>query len=138
MTKIKGTNVILVKKTKNGTDPFGNPIFKDTEIQIKNVLIAPVSTKDMIDNLNLTGKTAKTRLEKKRRSLEPHSRCCRNKRANVRSAACPALTAESRSERTEIAHSACLTATLHERTQPGSEELIYCPFRLKLNLAPKN
>ena len=58
MAKIKGTNVVLVKKTKNGTDPFGNPIFRDTEIQIKNVLIAPVSTKDIIDNLNLTGKTA--------------------------------------------------------------------------------
>lgn len=58
MTKIKGMTVILIDKIEIGKDPFGQPIYEDKEILVENVLVAPTSTDDVTNQLNLTGKKA--------------------------------------------------------------------------------
>jgi hypothetical protein len=44
--------------TKTGTDPFGNPIYEETDIVVENVLVSPTSTDDIVNQLTLTGKKA--------------------------------------------------------------------------------
>ena len=58
MTQIKGVTVILINKKKIGEDPFGKAIFKDVEIAVENVLIAPTLSDDIVNQHSLTGKTA--------------------------------------------------------------------------------
>lgn len=58
MTKIKGITVILIDKVEIDKDPFGQPIYEDREIPVENVLVAPTSTDDVTNQLNLTGKKA--------------------------------------------------------------------------------
>nr|DAU93284.1 MAG TPA: Minor capsid protein [Caudoviricetes sp.] len=58
MGRIKGITVTLIGKTKNGTDDFGHPIYRDVEIEVQNVLVAPTSSEDIINQMNLTGKKA--------------------------------------------------------------------------------
>lgn len=53
---IKGETVILIEKTENGTDPFGKPIFEETETPVDNVIIGSPSFDDAVNELNLTGK----------------------------------------------------------------------------------
>jgi len=55
---IKGIPVILIDKIESSNDPFGNPIHKDREIIIDNVLVVPTSSDDVINQLNLTGRKA--------------------------------------------------------------------------------
>lgn len=54
--RIHGETVYLVDKTQTGTDPLGAPITADSMIQIDNVLVSPVSSADVIDDVTLTGK----------------------------------------------------------------------------------
>ena len=58
MTKIKGIKVTLVDRVEIDKDPFGHPVYKDKEIQVDNVLVAPVSTDDIVNSLELEGKKA--------------------------------------------------------------------------------
>ena len=58
MAKIKGITVTLIGKTQTGTDPFGKPIYQDSEIPVENVLVSPTSSDDIVNQLNLTGKKA--------------------------------------------------------------------------------
>lgn len=58
MVLIKGIEVILVDKVQDGVDDFNHPIFVDREIKVKNVLVAPSSTDDVTNAVNLTGKKA--------------------------------------------------------------------------------
>lgn len=44
--------------TKTGTDPFGKPIYEETDIDVENVLVSPTSTDDIVNQLTLTGKKA--------------------------------------------------------------------------------
>lgn len=55
---IKGITVTLITKQQVGTDPFGQPIVKDVEIEVDNVLISPTSTDDIVNQLNIDGKKA--------------------------------------------------------------------------------
>ena len=55
---IKGITVTLVNKKEVGKDPFGNPIYDDVEIEVDNVLVSPVSTEDIVNINELTGKKA--------------------------------------------------------------------------------
>lgn len=45
-------------KVKDGVDPFGNPIYKDKDIEVENVLVSPTSSDDIVNQLTLTGKKA--------------------------------------------------------------------------------
>ncbi|HEM2826345.1 TPA: hypothetical protein U0650_001289 [Streptococcus suis] len=56
MTKIKGVPVVLIDKQVIGNDSFGHPKTADVEIVVENVLIAPASTEDITNQINLTGK----------------------------------------------------------------------------------
>ena len=55
---LKGITVTLISKNKVGTDPFGAPLYGISEVDVENVLIAPVSSDDAINQLNLTGRKA--------------------------------------------------------------------------------
>ena len=58
MTILKGIEIILMDKVENGVEEFNHPIFVDKEIVVKNVLVAPVKTEDVLNIVNLTGKKA--------------------------------------------------------------------------------
>lgn len=58
MGVIKGTSVTLINKVESGRDPFNRPVYSETETTIDNVLIAPSSSDDITDQLNLTGRKA--------------------------------------------------------------------------------
>lgn len=54
--RLKGETVKLISKTQTGTDPFGAPVYSETEITIENVLVGQPEAKDVTDEMNLTGK----------------------------------------------------------------------------------
>lgn len=56
---IKGISIILINKTKDGTDPFGHPIYKDTEETVENVLVGEPTTEDIQNDLTRYGKIVK-------------------------------------------------------------------------------
>ena len=58
MSKIKGITVTLYTETLDGTDAFGRPKYKTTKVDVHNVLVAPASTSETLDTVNLTGKKA--------------------------------------------------------------------------------
>jgi hypothetical protein len=58
MARIKGITVTLISKKQIDTDPFGKPIYEDVEIPVHNVLVAPVSSDDAVNRLDLTGRKA--------------------------------------------------------------------------------
>ncbi len=53
-----GITVILLDKQQTGTDAFNRPVYTEEPIEISNVLVAPVSSQEMLDMLNLTGRRA--------------------------------------------------------------------------------
>jgi hypothetical protein len=58
MGLIKGITIILYEKTQTGTDRFQRPVYEETPIKVKNVLVAPASAEAVTDQTNLTGKKA--------------------------------------------------------------------------------
>ena len=55
---IKGITVTLVSKTETGKDPFGEPVFTESEIEVDNVLISPTTSDDIVNQLTISGKKA--------------------------------------------------------------------------------
>ena len=55
---IKGIPVKLYERTASGTDTFGHPIYTETPVTVEDVLVAPASTTEVLDMLNITGKKA--------------------------------------------------------------------------------
>ena len=55
---IKGITVILYEKKRVDKDDFGNPVYSETPVKVKNVLVAPASTEEVLYSLRLTGKRA--------------------------------------------------------------------------------
>lgn len=53
---IHGITVQLYEKTQTGTDAFNAPIFSETPVEVKNVLIGEPTSDDITDNLQLYGK----------------------------------------------------------------------------------
>ena len=58
MAMMKGITVILLDKIEIGRDGFNRPIYEENPIEVKNVLVAPASTTEILNALNLTGKKA--------------------------------------------------------------------------------
>ena len=56
MAKIKGTTVTLINKIETGKDGFGHPVYKESRVNVENVLVAPAGTTEIVDMFNLTGK----------------------------------------------------------------------------------
>ena len=58
MAIIKGIDIKIIVKTETGRDPFGAPIVTEKAKTVKNVLVNSISTTDILNTVNLTGKTA--------------------------------------------------------------------------------
>jgi hypothetical protein len=58
MPGIKGITVTLYKETEGEPDAFGRPTYTEEAISVDNVLVAPASTSETLDTVNLTGKKA--------------------------------------------------------------------------------
>ncbi len=58
MALIKGITVELINREETGKDAFNHPIYTETVTEIKNILVAPASTTEIADTLNLYGKKA--------------------------------------------------------------------------------
>lgn len=55
---MKGITVTLYERTQTGTDPFGAPVYEEIPVPVDNVLVAPVSSEELLDIVNLYGKKA--------------------------------------------------------------------------------
>lgn len=55
---IKGITVTLYVKTQTGTDEFNAPIYSETAESVENVLVAPVSSNEMREGLDLYDRRA--------------------------------------------------------------------------------
>ena len=55
---LKGITITLVNRVQTGEDDFGAVIYDDIEISVDNVLVAPTSTDDIVNQMSLTGKKA--------------------------------------------------------------------------------
>ena len=55
---MRGITVTLYTKTETGADAFHAPIYTETPVQVDNVLVAPASTTEILDNVNLYGRKA--------------------------------------------------------------------------------
>lgn len=53
---LRGIDVVLCKKIQVGEDPFDQPVYELQEETVSNVLVAPASSTEILDTLNLTGK----------------------------------------------------------------------------------
>lgn len=62
MAVIKGITVTLYDREKAGQDGFSAPVWKETPVQVENVLVAPVGASDVIQELQLWGKHAEYEL----------------------------------------------------------------------------
>ena len=55
---IKGMTVTLMERTEIGKDPFGQPIYEESPVEVDNVLVSPTLSDDVVNQLTLTGKRA--------------------------------------------------------------------------------
>jgi len=55
---ISGVTVYLYEPTQTGTDAFKHPIYTETAVQVDNVIIAPMSSTELLETFNLTGRKA--------------------------------------------------------------------------------
>lgn len=55
---MRGITVTLYDRTKTGIDALNNPVYKETPVSVDNVLVAPVSSTEVLDTYNLTGRKA--------------------------------------------------------------------------------
>ena len=53
MANIQGITVILFDKVSDGVDEFNQPTYTETEIEVENVLIEPVSTTQSADTTDI-------------------------------------------------------------------------------------
>lgn len=54
--RLKTETVKLISKVKIGEDPFGAPVYEETEVDVSGVLVGFPEAQDVTDELNLTGK----------------------------------------------------------------------------------
>lgn len=55
---IKGITVTLFEKTLAGKDAFNRDVYEENPISVDNILVAPSSSEEVVDALNLYGKKA--------------------------------------------------------------------------------
>ena len=55
---MKGIRVTLFDRTKTGADGLNAPIYAETAVEIDNVLVAPMSTDEVLQTYTLTGRKA--------------------------------------------------------------------------------
>ena len=55
---IKGIQVLLYEPTKTGEDAFKSPVYVEVPVAVKNVLVKPTDSTDIVADLQLYGKRA--------------------------------------------------------------------------------
>ena len=55
---LRGITIQLHVRREIGTDAFHAPIYEDAIIEVENVLVSPVSSEDMAQEMNISGKKA--------------------------------------------------------------------------------
>jgi hypothetical protein len=58
MAHLKGITVTLYDKVQSGNDAFNKPIYTETAVAVENVLVAPASSAEVINEMTLSGKKA--------------------------------------------------------------------------------
>lgn len=58
MALLTGIPVLLYDKVRTGTDAFNAPVYTETAVKVRNVLVCPVSTEDIVTAQQLYGKRA--------------------------------------------------------------------------------
>lgn len=58
MTQIKGIDIVLINRIETEKDLFGTEIYKEKRTIVKNVLVSPIRTEDIVNNKELEGKKA--------------------------------------------------------------------------------
>lgn len=53
---IKGMDITLYARTQTGADAFNRPIYEESPVEVKNVLVSPVSTDGIVDDQQMKGK----------------------------------------------------------------------------------
>lgn len=53
---IKGISVLLYEKTASGTDEFNRTVYTESPEFVDNVVVAPVTSEAVINELSITGK----------------------------------------------------------------------------------
>lgn len=54
----QGITVTLYEVTETGVDAFNQSVFKETPVEVSNVLVTPSSQSEILDSVNLYGKKA--------------------------------------------------------------------------------
>lgn len=55
---MKGITITLYDREKTDVDELNNPVYTETTVSVNNVLVAPVSSTEVLDTYNLTGRKA--------------------------------------------------------------------------------
>lgn len=55
---MKGITVTLYDRVEIGRDGFNAPMYEEVPVDVDNVLVAPMSTTELLDTYNLTGRKA--------------------------------------------------------------------------------
>lgn len=55
---IKGITVTLYNRSKTGTDALNSPIYEEIPVTVDNVLVAPMTTEEVLQTYTLTGRKA--------------------------------------------------------------------------------
>lgn len=55
---MKGITITLYERTQTDVDELNNPVYSETPVSVDNVLVAPVSSTEVLDTYNLTGRKA--------------------------------------------------------------------------------
>ena len=55
---MKGITITLYDRKKTAVDALNNPVYTETAVSVNNVLVAPVSSTEVLDTFNLTGRKA--------------------------------------------------------------------------------
>jgi hypothetical protein len=55
---IKGITVILYERKQIGVDELNDAVYTETPVPVKNVLVLPVDTKEIVNSVTLEGKKA--------------------------------------------------------------------------------
>ena len=50
---IRGISVTLYERTQTGTDAFSAPVFRESPVEVKNVLVTPVAAEAVVQDLQL-------------------------------------------------------------------------------------
>lgn len=58
MALIKGITILLYEKAQTGSDGFNRPVFTESPVPVENVLVSPIESVEIVDNIQIDGKRA--------------------------------------------------------------------------------